>query len=155
MPLVLGVRLLASLEISLLILGLGAVASPLVCQTIIMIALLAHIYLGSLVLAVLNVAFLVIALQPTTTMKARRIMACFIIIIIIIFIWLISYRRFWPFPEHCLLHNSGVFIIALIYCGWTVLYLLPRRKLTNETSQVTTTQAFVSGMYRDIFLHLA
>lgn len=45
MPLVLGVRLLASLEISLLILGLGAVASPLVCQTIIMIALLApHLF---------------------------------------------------------------------------------------------------------------
>ena len=61
----------ASLEISfltLILLGLGGVASPLACQTIIAMGIpWSHFYLGSLVLSAFNVAFLVITFQPTKT----------------------------------------------------------------------------------------
>lgn len=60
-----------NLEISLwpyLLLGLGGVASPLICQTIIATGIpWSRFYLGSLVLSAFNVAFLVITFKPTTT----------------------------------------------------------------------------------------
>ena len=51
-----------------ILLGLGGVASPLACQTIIAMGIpWSHFYLGSLVLSAFNVAFLVITFKPTTT----------------------------------------------------------------------------------------
>lgn len=48
-------------------LGLGGVASPLVCQAIIAVGIpWSHFYFGSLVLSALNVAFLVVTFMPTT-----------------------------------------------------------------------------------------
>ena len=72
MPLVSGVRLfqpvLEYCSYPCVLLGLGGVASPLVCQTIIDMGIpWSHFYLGSLVLSAFNVAFLVITFQPTTT----------------------------------------------------------------------------------------